>query len=90
MTNAKRYLELCEQIKKLEKEKDQLRKAILGVMGDSTAILLDGVILTTKEQSRSSIDREKLTLKMGDQFVNEFLNVTTFKVLSAQAANGGN
>lgn len=88
MSIAKKYIELCDQIKKLEKEKDAIRKSLLGIMGESNAILLDGVILTTKEQQRATIDREKLTREMGDAFVTQFLNVTSFKVLNAQAAGG--
>ena len=75
---AKRYYEICEQIKALEKLKTELRAELMGVIGSSQALMLDGIMITQEPRERASIDREKLTTKMGAKFVQQYLKTTYY------------
>ena len=86
MSIAKRYLEINEQLKTLEKERDALRKQLLNIMQNSAVLITDGVALTLKDQERSTIDKEALTAAMGVEFVAQYSKTTQFKVLTAVKA----
>lgn len=78
---AKQYLEVITQIKELEKQKDKLRAELLGVIGESPAIMLDGVMVMQELRERSSLDKEKLIADHGAQFVEQYLKKTQYTEL---------
>jgi len=48
MSRTKRYLEVSSLIKTLEKERESLRKEILGILADSPIIALDGCAVSKR------------------------------------------
>ena len=67
-----------EQIKKLEKRKTELRAILVGVMGESPAILIDGIMVTQDQRERATLDREKLTVALGVEGLKPFLKVAQY------------
>jgi hypothetical protein len=78
MSYSKEYHSICEQIKQLEKRKTELRAILLGVVGDSPAILLDGVMITQDQRERTTLDREALTQALGVEGLKPYLKVTSY------------
>lgn len=81
MSTAKKYLEVCDQIKRLEKQKEELRALIMGVIGVSPAILIDGVMITQDFRERKTLDREKLTVALGIEGIKQFEKITQYSEL---------
>jgi hypothetical protein len=81
MSTAKKYYEICEQIKQLEKQKTELRALLLGVIGESPAVLLDGVMITQDFRERKTLDREALTVALGIEGIKKFEKITQYSEL---------
>ena len=81
---AKRLFDAIQARKQAEKLEAALKSEIKLVMGDETTMVADGIEITREEASRSGIDGDLLTEKMGEAFVLGFIKTTTFEKLSVK------
>ena len=81
MSLVKKYIEINDQIKSLEKQKTELRAEIMGIMGSNEARLIDGVMITIEHRERATLDREALTVALGAETVKQYLKITQYSEL---------
>ena len=79
----KTYFELANDLKRMKKEQELLKIDIMRDL-DTDMIQAGGYFATVTDCSRSSIDKEKLTLEFGSKFIAEHTKVTEYQTLKVQ------
>lgn len=82
----KEYFDVTEQIKLLEKKKEQIKPLVKAVA--KTPIFVVGEFIVSKSvRSKSALDKQGLMLAVGADVVKEFEVMTSYEVLEVKKVN---
>lgn len=82
LENALKLSQLIEQRKFLEKQETALKDYFKTKFEDN-ALMAGDILITMEEKSRTSLDRSKLTLALGDKIKN-FETTTTYRQIDVK------
>lgn len=77
-----RFTETRQEVNRLERELAKLRAEIL--QKPPTELIGDEYMAVVGEQTRRTVDRDKLEREMGRAFVEKYLKVSTLAVISTR------
>lgn len=80
----KRYLEISNQIKSLEKEAESLKKEIKSNYADGNFVIND-VLLQVTSQMRETINKEALIEAYGIATISKYTKISEYKIIQVKS-----
>jgi hypothetical protein len=84
----RQYYDVNEQIKKLEKEKEEWRAEIMKKIGVEQTLNIGGYIANLNERSRTDIDKKLLAELVSNEIMDKVTKSSTYTTLSVSAITG--
>ncbi|MEW5759297.1 MAG: hypothetical protein AB1779_00855 [Candidatus Thermoplasmatota archaeon] len=78
------YYKLTEQKRKLEKDIEELKKAILIAMGESESLIEGDYIAVREERERTDIDKDRIKFYLTEEQWNKITRKTSYQVLTVK------
>jgi predicted transcriptional regulator len=82
LKKAKRFYELTQQLRELNKEQEELKEYFKSLVGDDGGLVAGDITISVDERTRTNFDAKALTEDKGVEFVAKYQNMTVFKVVS--------